>query len=559
MNGKSWFLVIVIGALLLPGTSGSQVLGPDGSAQGDSSLDAAVVMQDPLAVPQVVQRFAPVLKFHGDYDGLPMSAEAYFRNMLNVPGVSPVIDGDEIYWRAEDDPAPGEGRVLCCGRDLDPDDLCKYGMSNEDFATLSNGEVPTYYRVYYDPDSGSARIEYWWFYGWQGPCNHFCFVKCGKDGAHHGDWEHIEVTTTTDRTAIAAVSYFFHANSYTRQAGYFPRVGERPVVYVGEESHGAYHSQACQGWRDGFPWHCCDFADWREPDAGTVWDTSGNLVDLEGDSESWMAADRIGDLYSYGEQEYTIRSWNWGPSHNYCEWIPLPGVCVQATTQACATHPTVQAGDWDKSSCQEYGCGLDQNPKCNYDCFGYDQGWPWDIWWAYNESWARPQYYRTIQTGDINGDGRSELLARGASGIVAWRYDDAIGWTPLPAGPPWSDASGWDGPQYYRTIQTGDINGDGRAELLARGASGIEAWRYDDATGWTQLPAGPAWSDASGWDGFQYYRTIQTGDINGDGRAELLARGASGIEAWRYDDATGWTQLPAGPPWSDASGWDGPQ
>jgi hypothetical protein len=35
-----------------------------------------------------------------------MSAEVYFREMMNVPGVSPVIEGDTIYWQAERYPAP---------------------------------------------------------------------------------------------------------------------------------------------------------------------------------------------------------------------------------------------------------------------------------------------------------------------------------------------------------------------------------------------------------------------------------------------------------------------
>jgi hypothetical protein len=176
--------------------------------------------------------------------------------------------------------------------------------------------------------------------------------------------------------------------------------------------------------------------------------------------------------------------------------------------------------------------------------------------WSDASGWDYPHYFLTIQTGDVNGDGRAELLGRGISGIEAWRYDDAAGWTQLPDGPAWSDASGWDAAQYVLTIQTGDIDGDERAELLGRDASGIEAWRYDDATGWTQLPDGPAWSYASGWDDHQNYRTIQTGDINGDGQAELLARDINKIQIWRYDGLAAWTHLPDGPAWSDASGWD---
>ena len=135
-------------------------------------------------------------------------------------------------------------------------------MSNRDYPTLINGEIPTYYRVIYNAE-GRARIAYWWFYGWQEECNNFeCIGK--KDGAHHGDWEHIIVTTTTDRDAVDYVTYFFHGDWYTRRQGSFYVEGERPVVKVGKLAHGSYHNAACSGWMAGTPSQCCEYADYRE-------------------------------------------------------------------------------------------------------------------------------------------------------------------------------------------------------------------------------------------------------------------------------------------------------
>jgi hypothetical protein len=54
-------------------------------------------------------------------------------------------------------------------------------------------------------------------------------------------------------------------------------------------------------------------------------------------------------------------------------------------------------------------------------------------------------------------------------------------WQPLPDGPAWNDTEGWDQPQYYTTIQTADIDGDGAAELIARAAAGITGFKYDPA------------------------------------------------------------------------------
>jgi hypothetical protein len=262
-------------------------------------------------------------------------------------------------------------RMELCGRDD-----CQFGMSNKDFNTLTNGQVPTYYRVIYGSD-GRARIAYWWFYGWQPHCS---VLQEGDDGAHHGDWEHILVTTSEDKSHIDYVTYFFHSSSYTRQSGSFEQAGERPVVYVGKLGHGSYHSQDCSGWMAGDWHHCCEYADYRNPNEYTVWDTHLNLVDLGGNSESWMLADRTGALYNFNGVDYTITNWNWGPLHAYCNvWI---GGCVDwEHSTGVSTHPTVARLDWTIPSCNGEGCNT--NPRyCKslvYDCnTQHNQGWPWD-------------------------------------------------------------------------------------------------------------------------------------------------------------------------------------
>lgn len=57
-------------------------------------------------------------------------------------------------------------------------------------------------------------------------------------------------------------------------------------------------------------------------------------------------------------------------------------------------------------------------------------------------------------------------------------------WSTLPAGPAISDTNGWNQPQCYNTIQSADFDGDGQAEMLARGASGISVWQCDQNTAW---------------------------------------------------------------------------
>ncbi|MBI4503844.1 MAG: hypothetical protein HY700_22115 [Gemmatimonadetes bacterium] len=86
--------------------------------------------------------------------------------------------------------------------------------------------------VYAHPflEAGRVVIQYWFFY----PFNDFI-------ANHEGDWEHINVALTPDRSAIEEVHYYFHARSVRLPQGrYEPEIvdGTHPVVHVGGR---AYH------------------------------------------------------------------------------------------------------------------------------------------------------------------------------------------------------------------------------------------------------------------------------------------------------------------------------
>jgi hypothetical protein len=182
--------------------------------------------------------------------------------------------------------------------------------------------------------------------------------------------------------------------------------------------------------------------------------------------------------------------------------------------------------------------------------------------------WDQPQYYSTILCADLNNDGQAEIIARGPDGILIWEYSaDTGAFNPLPNGPVWSDnpingvGGGWNNPAYYSTIQICWLGGQGNPALLGRGPNGVEAWLFDNNT-WFQLPANQILLAADGWDQAEYYSTIQLADIDDDGATELIARGPQGLQAWKYDDDQTsptfqqWNQLPNGPAWSDANGWN---
>jgi hypothetical protein len=309
---------------------------------------------------ETVRRFAPVLKFDKAHKGLPMSADVYFKRVMRPDRPNTAEQPNRINWKAEYyGPRPcDENLDLLPLPGRDDDDPARCGMSNNEFEKLRTGQVPTYFRVISDMDTldeGRLRIAYWWFYGWQPPCNDGPGAV-GDDGAHNGDWEHILVTTSPDRLKVDFVTYYFHDAHYTRKN--FELEVDRPVVYVGKLGHGSYHSnEGPSCWMLESPHHCCEYADCRNPTKNTKWHTFNKLVSLHRNSEAWMRADRVGSEYEYNGQNFIITPWRWGPLHAFCHFWLFGGCTDWGFSQGVGTHPTVVKLNWRMSSCGDVGCG----------------------------------------------------------------------------------------------------------------------------------------------------------------------------------------------------------
>ncbi|MPR11571.1 FG-GAP-like repeat-containing protein [Microvirga tunisiensis] len=148
--------------------------------------------------------------------------------------------------------------------------------------------------------------------------------------------------------------------------------------------------------------------------------------------------------------------------------------------------------------------------------------------WASNDRYPR-------QLADVNGDGRTDILGFGEDGVLVSlaQADGTFGGMRLAsAGFGASAASGgWASNDRYPR-QLADVNGDGRADIVGFGEDGVYVAL---ATGGGSF-AGPtltlaafgASAAAGGWSSNgRYLRKL--GDVNGDGRADIVAFSEAGV------------------------------
>jgi hypothetical protein len=123
-----------------------------------------------------------------------------------------------------------------------------------------------------------------------------------------------------------------------------------------------------------------------------------------------------------------------------------------------------------------------------------------------------PGYSLITAVGDINGDGRNDLVAR-FKGRLATLLATGKGGFDRKA-----TRKGYG--NYRQLIGGGDVNGDGRADLLVRTKN-----RLLLQAGYGTGRFAPPQKVAGSWGG---YNRLVGGDFNGDGRADLVARSTNG-------------------------------
>ncbi|MFF3397227.1 FG-GAP-like repeat-containing protein [Streptomyces sp. NPDC002659] len=140
-----------------------------------------------------------------------------------------------------------------------------------------------------------------------------------------------------------------------------------------------------------------------------------------------------------------------------------------------------------------------------------------------------------VPFGDMNGDRCNDVLVRLSTGELR-AYKPGCGKALTPTTPYTSLGTAWN--QFNVLTSPGDLTGDGRADLVARQASTGDMYLYaDDGSG--KLKA----RGRIGTNGKAYRAVFGAGDLNGDGVGDLLAVDGSN-SLWRYDGTAAGTLKP---------------
>ncbi|MGV8976744.1 MAG: FG-GAP-like repeat-containing protein [Cellulomonas sp.] len=158
-----------------------------------------------------------------------------------------------------------------------------------------------------------------------------------------------------------------------------------------------------------------------------------------------------------------------------------------------------------------------------------------------------------LHAGDVDGDGRDEILITSPWGIGFLRYTGAF--TTLMLQPNGTRFGGW-------LLNTGDnsfplmadVDGDGHAEVVVTSPWGLGVLKFANGT-LDSIVMAPNGTSFGAWTLNTATDSIEVAaDVDGDGRCELLVRGPAGVAVLRFD-AGALRTIAVAAPGADLGGW----
>jgi hypothetical protein len=144
--------------------------------------------------------------------------------------------------------------------------------------------------------------------------------------------------------------------------------------------------------------------------------------------------------------------------------------------------------------------------------------------WSDAHGWDAPEYYTTIRAMDFNGDGLDDLCARGSAGVIC-AFSNGSGFDEAQQMQGFSDQC-CNQPEYYLTIRV--LEAANRDYYCIRGRDGTVCM-YQSGFGF----AGSGFTDNAGWNEPDHYNTLVMANINNDEYADVCGRSSLGMRCYR--------------------------
>lgn len=127
----------------------------------------------------------------------------------------------------------------------------------------------------------------------------------------------------------------------------------------------------------------------------------------------------------------------------------------------------------------------------------------------------RAGWANRVLLADVDGDKHLDVVASYHSGPRVWRGNGAARWQPFSVGLPSPEAGG-----VYRALALGDVDGDGRVDLVTTHfTGGVEVYVQTAEGAWRRVSS-PALSSLAGG-----ATAVALGDLDGDGHLDLVVGG----------------------------------